>query len=88
MVERIERFKATDANEVLAETLDSLSGTIKENTASVTSDQLPLVQIQRSHLQQVLQNLVGNAIKYRTPDRKPAIHITAERFGHECTHIL
>ena len=76
--------EATDANEVLAETLDSLSDTIKENAASVTSDPLPLVQIQRTHLQQVFQNLIGNAIKYRTSDKKPTIHITGERSGHEC----
>ena len=76
--------EATDANEVLAETLDSLSDTIKENAASVTSDPLPLVQIQRTHLQQVFQNLIGNAIKYRTSDKEPTIHITGERSGHEC----
>ncbi len=84
-VSRIDpRGETTDANEVLAETLDSLSSTIKENTACVTSDQLPLVQIHRSHLQQLLQNLIGNAVKYRTPDRNPAVHITAERSGQEC----
>jgi PAS domain S-box-containing protein len=76
--------EATDANEVLAETLDSLSDTIKENAASVTSDPLPLVQIQRTHLQQVFQNLIGNAIKYRTPHKRPTIKITGERSGHEC----
>ena len=76
--------EATDANKVLAETLDSLSDAIKESAASVTSDPLPLVQIQRTHLQQVFQNLIGNAIKYRTSDEKPTIHITGERSGHEC----
>jgi light-regulated signal transduction histidine kinase (bacteriophytochrome) len=76
--------EVTDANEVLAETLDSLSDTIKENAASVTSDPLPLVQIQRTHLQQVFQNLIGNAIKYRTPHKRPTIKITGERSGHEC----
>ena len=76
--------ETTDANEVLAETLDNLSETIKENSASVTSDPLPLVQLQRSHLQQLLQNLIGNAIKYRTLERNPSIHITGKRSGHEC----
>ena len=31
------------------------------------------------HLQQVFQNLIGNAIKYRNPQRSPVVQITAER---------
>jgi light-regulated signal transduction histidine kinase (bacteriophytochrome) len=30
-------------------------------------------------LQQLFQNLVENAIKYRSPDRTPVVHVTAER---------
>ena len=76
-------WETTDANEALAETLDNSSGLIKESKARVTSDPLPAVQIHRSHLQQVFQNLVLNAIKYRDPDREPAIHISGERSGRE-----
>jgi light-regulated signal transduction histidine kinase (bacteriophytochrome) len=31
------------------------------------------------HLQQLLQNLIGNAMKYRSPERTPTIHVAAER---------
>jgi light-regulated signal transduction histidine kinase (bacteriophytochrome) len=34
-----------------------------------------------SQLQQVVTNLVGNALKYRRPDVPPAIRISAERAG-------
>lgn len=84
---QISRFEpgqeTTDANEVLALTKENLTNAIRESNASVTSDPLPSVQMHFSHLQQVLQNLIGNAIKYRSPERKPVIHITAERSGHE-----
>jgi light-regulated signal transduction histidine kinase (bacteriophytochrome) len=30
-------------------------------------------------MRQVFQNLIGNAIKYRSPDRAPTVHISAER---------
>jgi signal transduction histidine kinase len=32
---------------------------------------------------QLFQNLLGNAIKYRHPDRRPNIHVTSERLGGE-----
>jgi light-regulated signal transduction histidine kinase (bacteriophytochrome) len=30
-------------------------------------------------LQQLFQNLIGNAIKYRSPDRAPVIHVSAQQ---------
>jgi signal transduction histidine kinase len=33
------------------------------------------------HLQQVFQNLIGNAIKYRSRERLARVHVTAERQG-------
>lgn len=32
---------------------------------------------------QLLQNLVGNAVKFRHPDRPPAVHLSARRVGDE-----
>jgi PAS domain S-box-containing protein len=68
-----------EAGDVLASTLESLSQTIIESGASVTYDSLPAVRIHATHLRQLFQNLIGNAIKYRSPDRAPAIHVSAER---------
>ena len=31
----------------------------------------------------LFQNLVGNAVKYRSPDRQPKVHISAEQKGNE-----
>lgn len=70
-----------DANEVLSSTAADLAGTIVEAGATVTSEALPSVPVHRAHLQQLLQNLVGNAIKYRSPDRQPIVHVSAEYKG-------
>ncbi len=70
--------EATNAGEALSTTLASLGRAIAESHASVTSDPLPSVNVNGTHLRQLFQNLIGNAIKYRNPDRTPAIHVGCE----------
>jgi len=66
----------------LAEVLFALSAAIQESGATVTSDPLPDVWIEDRSLALLLQNLIGNAIKYRS--REPlVIHISAETVGED-----
>jgi PAS domain S-box-containing protein len=74
-----EKPEATDANQTLAEALVNLGGAITESGAAVTSDKLPVLRAHGTHLRQLFQNLIGNAIKYRSDDRTPTVHIGAER---------
>jgi PAS domain S-box-containing protein len=69
----------TDADRILAETLANLAGAIAESGAAVTHGSLPVLRTHGTHLRQLFQNLIGNAIKYRSEDRTPAVHIGAER---------
>ncbi len=64
----------------LAEVLFALSTSIQESGATVTNDPLPAAWIEHHSLVVLLQNLIGNAIKYRGPD-PPRIHIWAEAAG-------
>jgi light-regulated signal transduction histidine kinase (bacteriophytochrome) len=74
-----ESAESTDANAVLAGVLEILSSSVAECDARITSDGLPSnTPIHGAHLQQLLQNLIGNAIKYCSPQRTPVIHIGAE----------
>jgi PAS domain S-box-containing protein len=66
-----------DANVALAELLESLQMGILESRATITHDLLPVVRLAKSHLQQVLQNLILNALKYRS-GMPPQIHISAQ----------
>ena len=70
-----------DAGEALRTTLASLTGAISESGAQITADPLPSLRVHGAHLQQLFQNLIINAIKYRSPDRPPTVHVTAERQG-------
>jgi PAS domain S-box-containing protein len=65
-----------DAEAVLGRVLAGLSETIRENQAVITNDPLPQVYMGDAHLQQVFQNLISNALKYRTED-PPRIHVSA-----------
>jgi light-regulated signal transduction histidine kinase (bacteriophytochrome) len=60
----------------LKHSLSSLAEAIRESNAQVTYDALPEVYMGEAHLQQVLQNLIGNALKYRDQD-PPRIHVSA-----------
>ncbi len=71
-----------DTNEILDNTLDNLGRAIAESGAEVTRDPLPSVRAHGTHLRQLFQNLIGNAIKYRKPDRAPVIHVSGQRLNH------
>jgi PAS domain S-box-containing protein len=67
-----------DSNAVLKHSLASLAEAIRESGAEITADPLPEVFIGETHLQQILQNLISNALKYRDKS-PPRIHISATR---------
>jgi PAS domain S-box-containing protein len=56
---------AIDSSQVLNRTLANLQTAIQESGASVLSADLPPVRVHSVHLEQLLQNLISNAIKYR-----------------------
>ncbi len=67
-----------DANVCLANILTMFEAAIAESGATVTSDRLPVLRVNEVHIQQLLQNLIGNGLKYRS-EAPPRIHISAER---------
>jgi PAS domain S-box-containing protein len=64
----------------LKEALTNLRATIEESSAVVTHDSLPAITMDETQLVQLFQNLVGNAIKYRTPE-VPHVHVSAAKNG-------
>jgi light-regulated signal transduction histidine kinase (bacteriophytochrome) len=72
------RLKDTDLNAVLGEVSESLSTELVASGATLTIGDLPSVWADTIKLTQVLQNLVGNALKFRSPDRPIAIDVSAQ----------
>jgi len=71
---------AVDAKSAMNSSLAVLAKPIEEAAAVVTADELPVVYMGDLHLQQVFQNLIGNAVKYRSGE-PPRIHISARQMG-------
>jgi signal transduction histidine kinase len=57
--------------------LENLSGAIRESNAQISIAEMPCVRAHESHLAQIFQNLIGNAIKYRKEDERLRIEISA-----------
>jgi PAS domain S-box-containing protein len=71
-----------DANHVLKNVLTNLEIAISESGAEIFSAPLPRVRIYEFQLEQVFQNLIGNAITYRSSD-PPRIKVAAVRQSGE-----
>ncbi|MDY6939138.1 MAG: ATP-binding protein [Cyanobacteriota bacterium] len=71
-------YQLTDAGDALNRALGNLQGRIAACGAIVTRDDLPKIFADSTQLMQLFQNLIGNAIKFRS-DRQLQIHISAER---------
>ena len=75
-------LEATDCSQIVQEVLANLKSAIDESKVIITYDALPVVKADSTQLLQVFQNLVGNAIKYRS-QRTPRIHVGVENKGEE-----
>jgi PAS domain S-box-containing protein len=76
--------ETTDSQQVLKRVLGDLKMAITESDAVVTHDPLPQVATAPTHLAQLFQNLVTNALKFRGP-QQPHIHVGASRLDGEWT---
>lgn len=67
----------TDAEAVV----DAVARRLQTSGASITRSALPVVQADAQQLDQLLQNLIGNGLKYRRADVAPEVQVSAERDG-------
>ena len=61
--------------------LKNLDGSIQESSAKISVAEMPTVRMHESHLSQIFQNLLGNALKYRKEGRPPVLEISTRRSG-------
>ena len=73
-------FCEVSAEDALQQALTNLRITIEQSGAVVSHDSLPAIKTDETQLTQVFQNLVGNAIKYRSAEA-PRVHVSATNNG-------
>ena len=72
-----------DSIAVLHQALDNLHESIQETGAEITQGELPTVRADLSQLAQLFQNLIGNALKFRS-EVPPKIHVDACQEESNC----
>jgi signal transduction histidine kinase len=70
--------KPVDLNRTMEHVLANLKAAIDESHAVVSSDELPSLRVHEGHFISLFQNLISNAVKYRS-DSPPEIHV---RYQH------
>jgi light-regulated signal transduction histidine kinase (bacteriophytochrome) len=56
---------------------------VEEASAEVVIEPLPALAVEPVRFQQIFQNLIGNALKYRQPGRTPKVRVSAQRSDTE-----
>ena len=70
----------TDTGAALRQALDNLHASIQETGAEIAHGELPIVRADPSQLAQLFQNLLGNALKFRS-ESPPKIQVNVHRDG-------
>ncbi len=87
-VETIPRqFSPVDMEAVVAGALRQLKALVDENGAEISVGELPTIVADDWQMTQVMQNLIGNAIKFHGPER-PIIDISCAQDAREWTFAV
>lgn len=72
-----------DIRKILDRVLSSMQSTIDSNemTVKVDLDKAYSVDFNRTYLESILLNLLTNAMKYRSPKRKPEVNISTKKYA-------
>lgn len=80
---RANTVEPVDINVVVDSALQNLKMAIDESGAMITRDPLPTLSGHAPGLTQLFQNLIGNAIKFRSHGTRPEIHIGTKRMPEQ-----
>jgi PAS domain S-box-containing protein len=72
------KFVEVDVSSIVDEVKSDLEELITEKGATVEVERLPVLPVIPVQFYQLLQNLIGNGIKYSSPERRPVVRVTYE----------
>ncbi len=77
-------YHKVDLRDLLMKIEENLATNLERTGTLITKDEeLPIVKGDRMHLGVLFQNLISNAIKYRSENREPEIHIGVKEESNE-----
>jgi PAS domain S-box-containing protein len=84
----LNQLEKINLNQLVQEVLDLKSDIIRSSNATIIYNGLPTVMGIKVPLKTLFQNLIGNALKYRSMERYPQIAILAEDLGDYWKFII
>jgi len=79
---RGQSFVPTDLGWIAREVITDLESAIADEGATVEVGQLPVLDADPMQMRQLLQNLLGNALKYRKKEEPPVVFLNGARVGN------
>lgn len=76
-------FEKTDVAQIIRDVREDFEMVIREKNAEITVSEMPALEVIKPHIQQVFQNLIGNALKFTRKDVAPVITITSWRVNEK-----
>jgi light-regulated signal transduction histidine kinase (bacteriophytochrome) len=70
-------LKSIDTNEILDELRELFKMKLQSCNGVIIVEKLPIINADKTPMMQLLQNLISNALKYRSDNRSPVISVSA-----------
>lgn len=77
-------FVPVDLNALLKEVLSDLEVRTRDTDGQIETGHLPTIDADPMQMRQLLQNLIGNGLKFSRPGESPIIKISGENGGANC----
>lgn len=77
VISRTEPFVPINLNQVVSDIISDLEVRIEKTGGRVEVDELPTIEADATQMRQLLQNLIGNALKFHAPGKPPVVKVTS-----------
>ncbi|MHB0981417.1 MAG: sensor histidine kinase [Thermoleophilia bacterium] len=81
---RAQQFTEVDLNTVTQDVVSDLENRIERVKGRVEIGRLPTIYADPTQMHQLLQNLIGNALRFHPEDSEPLVRVAAQIEGNEC----